>query len=65
MEKVKDKFIMLLLLSKKLTPLPEKKIVTSEKVTSNEEADKGTKKLDDMEEPVVKICRKDLDNFEG
>ena len=56
---------MLLLLSKKLTPLPEKKIVTSEKVTSNEEADKGTKNLDDMEEPVVKICRKDLDNFEG
>ena len=39
--------------------------MTSEKVTSSEEVDKGTKKLDDMKEAVVTIHRKYLDNFEG
>ena len=39
--------------------------MTSEKVTASEEVEKGTKKLDDIKEAVVTICRKDLDNFEG
>ena len=39
--------------------------MTSEKVTTSEEVDKGTKHLDDMKEAMVKIRRKDLDNFEG
>ena len=49
--------------TKKVTPLPKKKIVTSEKFTLNEEVDKGTKKLDDMKEAAVTISMKDLDNF--
>ena len=46
-------------------PFPKKKVTTSEKVTPSEEVDKGTKKLDDMEEAVVTIRRKDLDSFDG
>ena len=34
---------MLLLPKKKVTPFPKKKLVTSEKVTTSEEVDKGTK----------------------
>ena len=47
-----------------LTPFPKRKIVTSEKVTTSEEVDKGTKTLYDMKEAVVTILRKDLCNFE-
>ena len=47
------------------TPLAKKKILTTEKVTTSEEVDKGTKKLNDMKESVVTIRRKDLDKFEG
>ena len=47
------------------TTIAEEKVVTSEKDTPSEKVDKVTKTLDDREEPVVKICRKDLDNFEG
>ena len=36
-----------------------------EKVKTIEEVDKGNKNLDDTKESVVKICRNDLDNFEG
>ena len=39
--------------------------MTNEKVTPSEEFEKGTNILNDMEEPVVTIRRKDLDNFEG
>ena len=35
----------------------------TEKITKNEEFDKGTKKLEDMKEAVVTIPRKDLDRF--
>ena len=39
--------------------------MTSEKVTTSEEVDKGTKNLDYMKNAVVTICRENLDNFEG
>ena len=39
--------------------------MTTEKVTTNDEVDKGKKKLDDMKEAVVTIRRKNLDNFES
>ena len=39
--------------------------MTTEKVTTGEEVDKGTKNLDDMKESVVTICRKVLYYFEG
>ena len=64
-EKVKGKLIMSSLLKKKVTPFPKKKVVTSEKVTTSEEVDKGTNILDDMEEAVVTIRGKDLDHFQG
>ena len=41
------------------------KLLTTEKVTTSEEVDKGIKFLDDMKEEVFTISRKDLDNFEG
>ena len=63
LEKVKGKSIMLSLPNKKVTPLLNKKLVTSEKVTPSEEVDKGTKNLVDTGKPVVMICRKDLDNL--
>ena len=47
------------------TPFPKKKLLTTEKVTTSEEVDKGTTNLDDTKETVVTIHRKDLDNFEG
>ena len=50
---------------KKVTPLPKKTLLTSEKVTTSEEVDKVTKILDDMKEAVVKIRRKDLDKFQS
>ena len=46
---------------KKVTPLPKKKVATSEKFTPIEEVDKGTKNLDGMKEAVVTIYGKDLD----
>ena len=64
MEKVKGKLIMSSLQKKKVTPFSKKKVVTIEKVTPSEEVDKGTKKLDDMKEAVVKIHTKDLYKFE-
>ena len=39
--------------------------MTTEKVTTSQEVDKGTKKLNDMKEAVVTIRGKDSDNFEG
>ena len=50
---------------KKVTPFTKKKVDPSEKGTPSEDIDKGTKNLDHMEEQVVTIRRKDLDNFEG
>ena len=38
--------------------------MASEKVTPSEEVDKVNKIFDDMKEAVVKIRRKDLDNFD-
>ena len=49
----------------KSNAIAEEKLVTSAKVTTSEEVYKGTKKLDDMKEAMVTICRKDLYNFEG
>ena len=48
-----------------MKPFLEKTLLTTEKVTTSEEVEKDTKKLDDMKEAVVPIHRKDLDNFEG
>ena len=48
---------------KKVTSFLKRKLLTSEKITPSEEVDKGTKNMDYMEEPVVTIRRKDLDNF--
>ena len=56
---------MSLLPKKKLTPLPDKQMLTSEKVTTSEEVDKGAKNLYGIKEVVVKIRRKYFDNFEG
>ena len=50
---------------RKVAPLPKKKVVPSEKVTPSEEVEKGTNILNDMEEPVHTIRKKDLDNFQG
>ena len=41
------------------------KLLTTEKVTTSEEVDKGTKQLDNTKEAVLMIHRKDLDKFEG
>ena len=41
-----------------MTPFSEKKTLTKD-------VDKGTGELEYMKEAVVKICRKDIDNFEG
>ena len=49
----------------KVTPLPKKRVVTSEKVAAIEEVDKGTKTLYVIKEAVFMIRRKDLDNFDG
>ena len=48
-----------------MSSFPKKKVLTSEKVITGEEVDKGTKILDDMKEAVAKIRRKDLNKFEG
>ena len=48
-----------------IVPLKKKNLSLSEKVTPNEEGEKGTKTMDDTKEPVVKICRKNLDKFQG
>ena len=39
--------------------------MTSEKVTPSYDVEKVTNILNDMEEPLVTILSKDLDNFEG
>ena len=44
---------------------PKKRVVTSEKLTTSEEVNKGIKNLYDKKESVVTICRKYLDKFEG
>ena len=49
----------------KVAPFLKKKVVTSEKVTPNYDVEKVTNILNDMEEPLVTILSKDLDNFEG
>ena len=49
--------------NKKVTPFTKKTLITSEKVTTRDDIDKGTKCFDDMKKAVVKTCRKDLDKF--
>ena len=49
----------------KSNTIVEEKMVTNEKVTPSEEVDKDNKRLDDMEEAVVIMCRKDLNKFYG
>ena len=63
LEDVKGKFIMSLLMNKKVTSLPKKTLLTIEMFIINEEVDKGTKDLDDMKEAVFTIRRMDLDHF--
>ena len=46
-------------------PIAEEKVALSQKVTPSEEVEKGTIFLDDMEKPLDKIRRNDLDNFQG
>ena len=53
------------MLSNIIGPSLKEKVAPSEKVPPSEEFEKGTKMLDGIEEPVVKICRMDLDNFHG
>ena len=48
----------------KLTSLPKKTVVPSEKVTPSDDVEKITNILNDMEYPVHMIRRKDLDNFQ-
>ena len=55
---------MSLFLKKKVSPLPKKKVVPSERVTPNEEVEKVTNLLNYTEDPVHTIRRKDLDNFQ-
>ena len=46
-------------------PLPKKKVAPVGKVTPSKDCKRGTNLLDNMEDPVVKTCGKDLDNFQG
>ena len=48
-----------------ITTFLDRKILTTEKVTTSEEVEKVTEKLEDMKEAVVTICRKDSNKFEG
>ena len=45
-------------------PIVKEKVAPREKVTPSEEVEKLTKILDDIEEPVVMICRNNLDHFQ-
>ena len=54
-----------LVAEEKVSPLPKKKVVPSEKVTASEEAEKGTNILNYMEDTVHTICINDLNNFQG
>ena len=49
----------------KSSNIAKEKVASSEKVTSSEEVEKGNNFFNDMEYPVVTICRKGLDNFQG
>ena len=62
LEKVKQEIIMS---SHIISPSAKKKVAPSEKVTPSEEVEKGTKMLDDIEEPVVTIRRNNLNIFWG
>ena len=46
-------------------PFSEKKVFTTEKVTTIQEVEKGTRKLEGMKESVIVICRKYSDKFDG
>ena len=46
-------------------PFSKKQFASSEKDTPSEEVEKGTKKLDNIKEPVVTIRINNLDNFQG
>ena len=54
---------MSLLPKEKVTPFLKKTLLTTEKVTTSAEVDKGTKHLHGMKEVVFMIHRKDLANF--
>ena len=59
MENIKQKIIML---SNIIGPSTKKSVAPSEKVVPSEGIKNGSVTLDDIEEPVVNIFRKDLDN---
>ena len=50
---------------REISTISIEKVAPYEKVTPSEEVEKGNNVLNDMEEPVVTIRRKDLDNFQG
>ena len=50
---------------KKVAPLPKKKVVPSEKVTPSEKIEKVTTFFNNMEEPVLMISKKGVDNYYG
>ena len=45
-----------------ISPSEKKSVAPSEKVAPSERDEKGSGTLEDIKEPVVMICRKDLDN---
>ena len=59
------KFYHVAIAKEKLAPLPNKKVDPSGKVTPSDYDEKGTNILNDVEESVVTIRRKDLDKFQG
>ena len=65
LEKVREKVTMSSFPKKKSTSLTEKKLETSEKVTTSEEDEKGMNPLNDIEETVHTIHKNDLNNFQG
>ena len=43
-------------------PPPKKSVASSDEVAPSEDIEKGSGTFDDIKEPVVKICQKDVDN---
>ena len=59
LKKIKHKII---ISSNIIDPSPKKSVAPSEKVAPGQEVEKGSRNVYDIEEPVVTICQKDLDN---
>ena len=59
LDNIKHKIIMS---SNIIVPSPNKSVATSDKVVQSEKVEKVNVTLDDIEDPVFKICQKNLDN---